>query len=51
MAATEIVIEPVTTKAGREAFVDFGYAINASDLNWVLRPVVYDLKYKLLFPH
>ena len=44
MAATEIVIEPVTTKAGREAFVDFGYAINASDPNWVpeLRSVEMD---------
>ena len=44
MAATEIVIQPVTTKAGREEFVDFVYAINASDPNWVpeLRSVEMD---------
>jgi len=44
VAATEIVIQPVTTKAGREEFVDFVYAINASDPNWVpeLRSVEMD---------
>jgi GNAT superfamily N-acetyltransferase len=29
------VITPVTTKAEREEFVDFGYRINAGDPNWV----------------
>jgi GNAT superfamily N-acetyltransferase len=30
-----MVITPVTTKAEREEFVDFGYQINAGDPNWV----------------
>ena len=44
VAEQEIVIEPVTTKAGREDFVEFGYAINAADPNWVpeLRSVELD---------
>lgn len=35
MAQQDIVITPVTTKAEREEFVDFGYRINAGDPNWV----------------
>ena len=33
--AAELVIEAVNDKAGREAFVDFGYRINAGDPNYV----------------
>jgi hypothetical protein len=32
---TEIVISPANTKSDREAFVDFGFRINASDPNYV----------------
>jgi GNAT superfamily N-acetyltransferase len=35
VAQQDIVITPVTTKAEREEFVDFGYRINAGDPNWV----------------
>jgi GNAT superfamily N-acetyltransferase len=31
----EVVITPVSSKAEREAFVDFAYEINAKDPNWV----------------
>ena len=31
----DIVISPVSTKSDREAFVDFGFSINASDPNYV----------------
>lgn len=35
MAQPEIIITPVTTKADREAFVDYLYTANASDPNFV----------------
>ncbi|MFC3172998.1 N-acetyltransferase [Novosphingobium bradum] len=35
MAATEITIVPVTTKAERATFVDLAYRLNAADPNWV----------------
>jgi hypothetical protein len=35
VAHGELVIDPVSSKADREAFVDFGYAINADDPNYV----------------
>ena len=35
MAHGELVIEPVSNKAGRAVFVDFGYAANADDPNFV----------------
>lgn len=35
VAESEISIVPVTTKADRAAFVDFAYAVNAADPNWV----------------
>ncbi len=35
MAQAELVITPVSNQAEREAFVDFGYAINADDPNYV----------------
>jgi GNAT superfamily N-acetyltransferase len=35
VAQQDIVITPVTTKAEREEFVDFGYRINTGDPNWV----------------
>ena len=35
MAAPEIMIVPVTTKAERGAFVDLAYRLNAADPNWV----------------
>ena len=35
MAAPEIVVSPVTTKAERGTFVDLAYRLNADDPNWV----------------
>ncbi len=35
MAATDIVITPVESKADRAAFVDLAYRLNAADPNWV----------------
>ena len=35
MAAGDIMIEPVNEKAGRKAFVDLAYRLNAADPNWV----------------
>lgn len=35
MANSELVITPVSSKAGRAAFVDCAYRLNASDQNWV----------------
>jgi len=35
VAQAELVITPVSNQAEREAFVDFGYAINADDPNYV----------------
>lgn len=35
MANAELVIAPVSSKADREAFVDFAYRLNAADQNWV----------------
>ena len=35
MAAPEIIIVPVTTKAERASFVDLAYRLNAGDPNWV----------------
>jgi len=35
VAAAEIIVVPVTTKAERETFVDLSYRLNGSDPNWV----------------
>ncbi len=35
MAKAELVITPVSSKADRNAFVDFAYRLNAPDPNWV----------------
>jgi len=35
VAASELIIEPVTSKAERAAFVDYAYHRNAADPNWV----------------
>ena len=35
MAAADIVITPVESKADRNAFVDLAYRLNAADPNWV----------------
>ena len=35
MATSELVIEPVSSKAERAAFVDYAYRRNAGDPNWV----------------
>jgi GNAT superfamily N-acetyltransferase len=35
VANAELVITPVSSKADREAFVDFAYRLNAPDRNWV----------------
>lgn len=35
MAAPEIIVVPVATKAERRTFVDLGYRLNAGDPNWV----------------
>lgn len=35
VAATDLFIAPVSTKADRAAFVDLAYRLNASDPNWV----------------
>jgi hypothetical protein len=35
VAHGEIIIEPVSSKADRDTFVEFGYAINAADPNFV----------------
>ncbi|MCA1661606.1 MAG: N-acetyltransferase [Novosphingobium sp.] len=35
MATSDITIEPVVDKAGRKAFVDLAYRLNAADPNWV----------------
>ena len=35
MANAELVIEPVSSKAGRAEFVDFAYRLNAGDPHWV----------------
>ena len=45
MSTAEVVIAPVSGKADLGAFVDFAYAINASDPNWVppLRAEVVEL--------
>ncbi|HEY6817199.1 MAG TPA: N-acetyltransferase [Croceibacterium sp.] len=45
MSTAEIVIAPVSGKADFDAFIDFAYAINASDPNWVppLRAEVVEL--------
>lgn len=35
VAGSEVVITPVSDKAGRKAFVDLAYRMNADDPNWV----------------
>ena len=35
MAAQQVIVTPVTSKADFNAFVDLSYRLNASDPNWV----------------